>query len=89
MRERLLACGHHVIRSVALTVGLAVIGCLAPGIGRSAQPWDVSFANQPNAILAAARTVAAVEGSDILILLDEQRYTIDGAGRTTTTIRMV
>jgi len=40
-------------------------------------------------VLAAARAISGAKGADAVILLDEQRYSIDAKGRITTTLRKV
>jgi len=56
---------------------------------RAAEPWDTPFAKDTTPFLSAAQAVPVSEGADVVVLLDEQKYTIDPAGRMTTTLRKV
>jgi hypothetical protein len=57
--------------------------------GRGADPWATPFARDPSQVLAAAKAISGAPGSDAVVLLDEQRFTIDSAGRMTATLRKV
>ena len=48
---------------------------------RAAQPWDASFTSNTAAIQSAANQVHTEDGASIVILLDDQRYTVDPDGR--------
>jgi hypothetical protein len=59
-------------------------------IVHAAQPWDTPFAKDVRALLTAARAVSVpADSGGVIILLDEQRYTIDAAGRIHSTVRKV
>ena len=57
--------------------------------GRAAEPWTAPFVKDQSQLLVAAKAVSAPDGADAVVLLDEQRYSIDSAGRTTSTLRKV
>jgi hypothetical protein len=61
--------------------GLAVLLTVAATASRAAQPWDAPFNNDAGAILKAASEVKTPQSSELVVLLDEQRYAIDDAGR--------
>ncbi|MGZ8831408.1 MAG: hypothetical protein ACXW2Q_13650, partial [Thermoanaerobaculia bacterium] len=53
------------------------------------EPWNgAPFAADPKAMLAAAATIPHGE-SDVVVLLDESRYTFDADGRATTVERLI
>ena len=56
------------------------------------RPWQVAFADNTKAILAAANEVAASEASEnssVVILLEDHRYVVDKQSRTSSKIRRV
>lgn len=61
---------------------------LIPAV-QAAQPWDVAFAHDTTAVVTAARAIDTADDDDIVILLEQHRYSIDSAGCTTASIRRV
>ncbi len=56
---------------------------------RAAEPWATPFAKDTTQILREARNTPGPDGADVVVLLDEQKYSIDSSGRMTTTLRKV
>ncbi len=56
---------------------------------RGTEPWAGPFAKDTARVLAAARATLGTDGADAVVLLDEQRYAVDSAGRISTTLRKV
>ncbi len=56
---------------------------------RAAQPWDTPFARDTASIVDAAKGVTAPEGQALVVLLDDQHYSIDSRGRVRSTLRKV
>jgi tetratricopeptide (TPR) repeat protein len=54
------------------------------------EPWDEEpFTADPAAVARAAASFAGREGEPVVVLLSDQRYTLDAAGRETYTQRLV
>jgi hypothetical protein len=68
--------------------GLAGYVCLIGGVA-SAQPWSTPFSKDITAIRQAASEIKTPEKDGVHVLLDEQRFVIDAAGRVTHTMRLV
>lgn len=68
---------------------VVLCGTTLAQLGRGVEPWNTPFAKDTAHILAAARATPVPEGADAIVLLDEQKYSIDSAGRMTTTLRKV
>jgi hypothetical protein len=66
-----------------MVVNLVSTICLA------AQPWDVPFTKETNAMLLSARAVIPPKDAGTVVLLDDRVYSIDSTGRTTSTMRRV
>ena len=54
-----------------------------------AQPWDEPFAKDAKAIAQAARLIARPDHPELIVLLDEYRYTVHADGRMERTHRKV
>ena len=73
------------LRSTTLVLVAAGLCCIQAGYG--AEPWDTAFSKDQAQLLAASKSATVPEGADVVILLNDLRYSIDSAGRTTTTLR--
>ena len=71
-----------VLMAGALALTFAPLAC-------GGDPWNVPFAGDPAQVLAAARAIHGPADSDTVVLLDEQRYTIDAGGRLSATKHIV
>jgi tetratricopeptide (TPR) repeat protein/transglutaminase-like putative cysteine protease len=69
----------------ALSV-LFLLGIALPSGGAPA-PWDREFASDVKGILESAKAAPAPADQSVVILLDEQRFSIDRQGRATSTFR--
>lgn len=69
-------------------VGIIAAAVLLPAV-RASEPWDVSFAGDPKAIIEAAKRVGLTSKQGVVILLEDHRYSIDENRRTVSVVRKV
>ncbi|HEV3460188.1 MAG TPA: DUF3857 domain-containing protein [Thermoanaerobaculia bacterium] len=61
-----------------------------PGAAAGPEPWEAApFSADPAAVARAAARFAGRDGEPVVVLLSDQRYTLDAAGRETYTQRLV
>lgn len=72
-------------RLVGVTVLLLSLTALASAV----TPWDIPFAKDAKAIIAAAQAVPAPSDVPVQVLLEEHRHVIDARGLSTITKRYV
>jgi tetratricopeptide (TPR) repeat protein len=58
-------------------------------LAHAAKPWDEPFSKDTAAILQSARAVTRSDNPDVVVLLEEHRYTVHSDGRTDLTFRKV
>jgi tetratricopeptide (TPR) repeat protein/transglutaminase-like putative cysteine protease len=56
---------------------------------QAAERWDAPFADDPKAIVEAARSIPAPDDQGMIVLLEQHQYTIDASRRTVSTTRKV
>jgi tetratricopeptide (TPR) repeat protein len=56
---------------------------------QAAQPWDQAFAKDTRAIAEAAKQVNGLDNPEIVVLLEEHKYTVHSDGRIDASIRKV
>ena len=65
-------------------------GAVAPGAAAAPEPWEAApFTADPAVVAKAAARYAGRDGEPVVVLLSDQRYTLDDAGRETYTQRLV
>ena len=80
-------CKHFVIFCFGLTVCFATTGLLAAD---RVEPWNVPhFSVEPKALYSAASANAPAEGTDVVVLNDEESYVFDASGRSVHTEYMI
>jgi hypothetical protein len=67
---------------------LTLCFCLQSNV-QAAEPWDAPFTADTKAVQQAARAVLVADDQDIVILLQDHRFSIDATGRVTSIERLV
>jgi tetratricopeptide (TPR) repeat protein len=62
---------------------------LLAGGSYAAQPWDIPFGGDPQAMLEAASSIRASEDAEVEILLEDYHFSIDKSGNLKATFRRV
>jgi hypothetical protein len=74
---------RFVVPCLGLALGLALLGtCAAQSAGTQSPLFDAPhFSVDPKALYAAASQVSAPDGTDAIVLTDEEDYVFDDQGR--------